>query len=156
MKIFIAFDHAGYELKEKLKPFLTSLGHEVEDCGAFSYDPDDDYPDFITPCAKKVAATPGSRGIIGGASGQGEAMAANRVPGVRAALYYGEPDRRQTDMGGKELDMISSTREHNDANVLSIGSRFLSQEDIEAKIRLFLDTPFSGAPRHARRVEKLG
>jgi ribose 5-phosphate isomerase B len=156
MKIYIATDHGGFELKEKLKPFLASLGHDVEDCGAHTFDKDDDYPDFIIPCAKKVAGDKGSFGIILGGSGQGEAMAANRVPGVRAALYYGEPDRRQTDMGGKELDMISSTREHNDANVLSIGSRFLSQEDIEAKIRLFLDTPFSGAPRHARRVEKLG
>ncbi|MEK9160553.1 MAG: RpiB/LacA/LacB family sugar-phosphate isomerase [Patescibacteria group bacterium] len=154
MKIFVAFDHAGFELKEKLKAFLAEEGHDVEDCGAFTYDADDDYPDFIRPCAEKVAATPGSFGIIGGASGQGEAMVANRVPGVRAALYYGEPDRKQTDMGGKELDMIASTREHNDANVLSIGSRFLSEEQIKEKIRTFLSTPFSGAERHQRRINK--
>lgn len=154
MKIFIAFDHAGFELKEKLKVFLSNEGHDVEDCGAFTYDADDDYPDFIRPCAEKVAATPGSFGIIGGASGQGEAMVANRIPGVRAALYYGEPDRKQTDMGGKELDMIASTREHNDANILSIGSRFLSEAQIQEKIRTFLATPFSGAERHARRIAK--
>lgn len=154
MKLFLAFDHAGYELKEKLKVFLIEEGHEVEDCGAFTYDKDDDYPDFIRPCAEKVAATPGSFGIIGGASGQGEAMVANRVPGVRAALYYGDPDRVQTDMAGKELDMIASTRQHNNANVLSIGARFLSEDQIKEKIRLFLATPFSDEERHQRRINK--
>lgn len=154
MKIYIAFDHAGFELKEKLKAFLTEEGHEVEDCGAFTFDKDDDYPDFIRPCAEKVAADPGSFGIIGGGSGQGEAMVANRTPGVRAALYYGEPDRAQTDMSGKELDMIASTRQHNDANVLSIGARFLSEDQIKDKIRLFLSTPFSGEERHSRRIAK--
>lgn len=154
MKIFIAFDHAGYELKEKLKLFLAEEGHQVEDCGALTFDEDDDYPDFIRPCAEKVAATLGSFGIIGGASGQGEAMVANRVPGVRAALYYGEPDRKQTDMDGKESDMITSTRKHNDANVLSLGARFISEEEAKEVVRRFLTTAFSGNERHVRRLAK--
>jgi len=154
MKIFIATDHGGYELKENLKPFLSGLGHEVEDCGAFTFDKEDDYPDFITPCAEKVAATPGSFGIIIGGSGQGEAMAANRIKGARAAVFYGEPSRTQTDSEGKEIDMIVSTRDHNDANILSLGARFLTEEEIKAKIQQFLSTPFSNHPRHQRRINK--
>ncbi|MBY0111051.1 RpiB/LacA/LacB family sugar-phosphate isomerase [Patescibacteria group bacterium] len=154
MKLFIATDHGGYELKESLKPFLTGLGHEVEDCGAFTFDKEDDYPDFITPCAEKVAATPGSMGIIIGGSGQGEAMAANRVKGARAAVFYGEPTRKQTDSEGKEIDMIASTRDHNDANILSLGARFLTEEEIRGKIEQFLATPFSNHPRHQRRINK--
>jgi len=153
-KIFIAADHAGYELKEKLKPFLTELGHDVEDCGAASFTPDDDYPDFILPCARKVAENPGSFGIIIGASGQGEAMAANTVPGARAAVFYGEPRGRQTDSDGQELDMISSTRSHNHANILSLGARFITEEETREKVRLFLATPFSHDERHVRRIGK--
>lgn len=155
MKIYVATDHGGFELKEKLKPFLVSLGHEVEDCGAHAYDADDDYPDFIIPCAKKVAGDPDSFGIILGGSGQGEAMAANRVPGARAAVFYGEPPCKQTDSGGKEIDMITSTRDHNNANILSLGARFLTEEEIRGKIVQFLAIGFGGG-RHARRVEKLG
>lgn len=154
MKIFIATDHGGFELKNNLKPFLTGLGHEVEDCGAFEFDKEDDYPDFITPCAEKVAATPGSMGIIIGGSGQGEAMAANRVKGARAAVYYGEPQRKQTDSEGKEIGMITSTRDHNDANILSLGARFLTEEEIKGKIEEFLSTPFSDHSRHKRRIAK--
>ena len=154
MKIFIATDHGGFELKENLKPFLSELGHEVEDCGAFSFDKEDDYPDFITPCAEKVSTTPGSFGIIIGGSGQGEAMAANRIKGARAAVFYGEPSRTQTDSEGKEIDMIVSTRDHNDANILSLGARFLTEEEIKAKIQQFLATPFSNHPRHQRRINK--
>lgn len=83
-------------------------------------------------------------------------MGANRVPGARAALYYGSPAKTQTDMAGKELDMIASTREHNNANILSLGSRFLREEEMEAAVKIFLSTPFPGEERHARRVEKLG
>lgn len=155
-KIFIAADHAGYALKEALKPFLSGLGHEVEDCGAFSLDPNDDYPDFMLPCARKVAATPGSFGITIGASGQGEAMAPNRVPGVRAAVYYGAPASTQTDAGGAVLSMIESVRAHNDANVLSLGARFLTEDEAKEAVRVFLATPFSGEERHMRRIEKLG
>lgn len=155
MKIYIATDHGGFELKEKLKPFLASLGHDVEDCGAHTFDKDDDYPDFIIPCAQKVAGDKGSFGIILGGSGQGEAMAANRVPGARAAVFYGEPSRKQTDSDGKEIDMVTSTRDHNDANILSLGARFLTEEEMREKITQFLGTPFGGG-RHTRRVEKLG
>lgn len=154
MQIFVATDHAGFEIKNALIPYLEALGHSVEDCGAFTYDPADDYPDFITACARRVSETKESRGIVIGGSGQGEAMAANRVKGVRAAVYYGEPKTTQTDMGGKELSMIASMREHNDANVLSLGARFLTDEAMKEAIRLFLETPFSGDPRHVRRIEK--
>jgi len=154
MKVFIAGDHGSYELKERLKPYLASLGHDVEDCGAFTYDADDDYPDFVRPCAEKVAATPGSFGIVMGGSGQGEAMAANRVPGARAAVYYGEPSRAQTDITGQSLGMIASTRDHNDANILSLGARFLSEDEAKEAIAAFLSAPFSGHPRHARRIAK--
>ena len=154
MQIFIATDHGGFELKNNLVPFLQGLGHEVEDCGAHVFDKEDDYPDFITPCAEKVAATPGSFGIIIGGSGQGEAMAANRVKGARAAVFYGEPARKQIDSEGKEIDMITSTRDHNDANILSLGARFLTEEEIKAKIQQFLATPFSNHERHQRRINK--
>ena len=154
-RVYVATDHGGYELKEKLKPFLASLGHEVEDCGAHEFNVEDDYPDFIIPCAKKVAGDPGSFGIIIGASGQGEAMAANRVPGARAAVFYGEPTQKQIDSDGKEIDIVTSARNHNNANILSLGARFLTEEEIQGKIEQFLATPFGGG-RHIRRVEKLG
>lgn len=155
-KVYFATDHAGLEGKNHLLEYVKGLGYEVEDCGAFEYDKDDDYPDFIIPCAKKVAADPESFGVILGASGQGEAMGANRVPGARAALYYGAPKGTQTDMTGKELDMIASTREHNNANILSLGGRFLSTEEMEVAVKVFLSTPFPGEERHARRIGKLG
>ena len=153
-KIFIGADHAGYELKERLKPFLAELGYEVEDCGASSLDLGDDYPDFILPCAKKVTENQGSFGIVIGASGQGEAMAANSVPGARAAVYYGEPLKKQTDSDGTELAMLESVRNHNDANILSLGARFLSDEEAKEGIRRFLGTAFSGDERHVRRLKK--
>lgn len=154
MQLFIATDHGGFEIKNALIPYLEALGHEVEDCGAFILDPADDYPDFITACAKRVAETPNARGIVIGGSGQGEAMAANRVKGVRAAVYYGEPSVKQTDITGQELSMIGSVRDHNDANVLSLGARFLTDEAMKEAIQGFLATPFSGDPRHIRRLEK--
>jgi ribose 5-phosphate isomerase B len=155
MKIFIGTDHAGYDTKEKLKVYLTDMGHEVVDKGAFTFDKDDDYPDFIRPVAEGVAANPGSFGIIIGASGQGEAMCANRVPGARAALYYGPAGKNQTDMSGNNLDMLASTRMHNNANILSLGARFLEEDEIKEAIRVFLHTEFSGDERHIRRINKL-
>jgi len=155
-KVYFASDHAGYQMKGMLLAYVRDeLGHEVEDCGAFALDKDDDYPDLIRPCAEKVSADPGSFGIIAGASGQGEAMAANRVPGARAGVYYGDPGVAQTDAGGKELSLIASMRAHNDANILSLGLRFLSEEAAKDAIRVFLATPFDGG-RHERRVRKLG
>lgn len=154
MKIFIATDHAGFELKNKLKEFLTSLGHEVVDKGPFQYNADDDYPDFIRPAAEAVAADKGSLGIVLGGSGQGEAMCANRIRGARAAVYYGEAGT-QTDITGNTIDMITSTREHNNANILSLGARFLTEDEVKVTVKKFIQTSFSGETRHIRRLEKL-
>ena len=145
MKVFFASDHAGYELKNHLVPYVQSLGHEVEDLGPFEFNETDDYPEYIGPAARAVARGVGqdARGIIIGKSGQGEAMCANRVPGVRAAVFY-----------GGQLELIMLAREHNDANILSLGAGFLSTEEAEAAIKLFLSTPFSNDPRHVRRLSK--
>jgi ribose 5-phosphate isomerase B len=156
MKIYIGTDHAGYDTKEKLKVYLSDMGHEVVDKGAFTFDKDDDYPDFIKPVAEGVAGEPGSFGIIIGASGQGEAMCANRIPGARAALYYGPAGKNQTDMSGNNLDMLASTRMHNNANIISLGARFLDEDQLKEAIRIFLHTEFSGDERHIRRINKLG
>lgn len=144
MKVYLGTDHAGFELKEKVKSFLIKEGYEVEDCGAYGFDKDDDYPDFIGKAAQKVSENPDSdKGIIFGGSGQGEAMVANKYKNVRAAVFYGN------------LDMITPTREHNDANILSIGARFLSEDKALEAIKLWLETPFSKDPRHVRRIEKI-
>ncbi len=155
MKIFFASDHAGFEMKQHLLEYVGALGYETEDCGPAAFDPEDDYPDFIMPLAKKVSAESGSFGVIVGASGQGEAMAANRVHGVRAAVYYGPAASSQTDASGNVMDLLVSTRAHNNANVLSIGARFVAHQDIEKALRGWLSTPFSGDERHARRIAKL-
>lgn len=160
-KIYLAADHGGFEQKEMLKTYLATLGHEVEDCGAFTYDKDDDYPDFMTPCAKKVAGNPGSYGIIGGGSGNGEAMAANRIPGARAAVFHGRTNATASiDVSGAAgsedgFDIVRLSRKHNNANILSVGFRFVSDEELQEAVRIFLETPFEGG-RHERRVEKLG
>jgi len=143
MKIHLATDHAGLELKNSIKDYLISKGQDVTDHGAHEYDAQDDYPDYIFPCAKAVAADPESRGIIFGGSGQGEAMAANRVKGVRAAVYY-----------GSEQEIVRLSRGHNNANVLSLGARFISEQVIYEVIETWLDKPFEGG-RHQRRIDKL-
>ena len=143
MKIHLATDHAGLELKNSIKEYLADKGHDITDHGAYEYDALDDYPDFIFPCAHAVASDPLSRGIILGGSGQGEAMAANRVKGVRAAVFYNGPE-----------DIIKLSRQHNNANILSIGARFLSNQDAESIIELWLSTDFE-AGRHVQRIEKL-
>ena len=143
MIIHIATDHAGLDLKNSIKSYLINSGYEVNDHGAHEYDPLDDYPDFIFPCAKAVAADTESRGIILGGSGQGEAMAANRVKGVRAAVYYNGPD-----------EIIKLSRQHNNANILSLGARFMTEDVIYKVINLWLVEPFGGG-RHKRRIEKL-
>ena len=153
-KVYFASDHAGFDLKNALVEHVRALGRDVEDMGALVLNTEDDYPDFITPCAKKVAAEQGSLGIIIGGSGQGEAMAANRIAGVRAAVFYGEPPHPQTDAAGAVLDMGTSIRAHNDANILSLGARFLSEADAKAVVDRFLTTPFSGGERHRRRLAK--
>ena len=143
MKIHIATDHAGLDLKNIIRDYLIDKGHNVTDHGAHKYDALDDYPDFIFPCAKAVAADPESRGIILGGSGQGEAMAANRVKGVRAAVFYNGP-----------AEIVKLSREHNNANILSLGARFMSENEIYDVIEMWLDEPFAGG-RHLQRIDKL-
>ena len=143
MKIHLATDHAGLELKEKVKLYLSDLNYEVIDHGAYEYDALDDYPDFIFPCANAVSNDPESKGIILGGSGQGEAMAANRVKGVRAAVFYNGPD-----------EIIKLSRQHNNANILSLGARFMSEEEMYKIIEVWLSTNFESG-RHQRRIEKL-
>lgn len=144
MKIYIASDHAGFELKGKLIPFLKELGHEVEDKGPFAHNSEDDYPDFIKPVAEAVAQDREAKGIVMGKSGQGEAMAANRVRGARAAVFYG---------GGTEV--LTLSREHNDANILSLGAGLMSEAEAKEAVNLWLSTPFTGEERHHRRITKL-
>jgi len=124
MKVYFASDHAGFEIKNRLVAYVRDeLGYEVEDCGAFIDDPEDDYPAIIAAAAEKlsndVALDRDSRAIVAGGSGQGEAIVANRFKGVRCALYYGDPGKDQVDASGKHLDILASTREHNNANALS-------------------------------------
>lgn len=144
MKVFLASDHAGYELKEALSPFLAERGFEVQDLGPLEYKPDDDYPDYLLMLGRYVADAKGSMGIGIGGSGQGEAIAVNRVKGARAAVYYGGPE-----------EIVKLSREHNDANVLSLGARFLTQEQAKNAVILWLNTPFSQEERHIRRIAKL-
>ena len=143
MIIHIATDHAGLDLKNSLKDYLNSQGYEVIDHGAFEYDARDDYPDFIFPCAKAVASDKNSKGVILGGSGQGEAMAANRIKGIRAAVYY-----------GSEVDIPILSRRHNNSNILSIGARFVSKKEIYTILDEWLSEPFAGG-RHQRRLDKL-
>ena len=140
MRVAIASDHAGFAAKELLKVYLAGLGHAVEDFGCSSAE-SCDYPDFIAPAAEAVAAGKCERGIVLGGSGNGEAMAANKVPGIRAAVV--------TDDFTAEM-----ARRHNDANVASFGARVLSAERIQRLAAIFLDTPFEGG-RHVRRIEKI-
>ncbi len=141
--IYIASDHAGFELKKNIIAFIKSTGQEIEDMGPFKFDADDDYPDFCYPCAVKVGQNPGSMGIVLGMSGNGEAIVANKAKGVRAVLYY----------GGHE-EIVKLARQHNNANVLSIGAKFISQDEVERAINLFIETGFE-AGRHQRRIDKI-
>ncbi len=143
MTIYFATDHAGFALKEKLVPYVRDvLGYVVEDCGAYEFSPEDDYPMFIKKAATVVSAHPDTtKAIILGGSGEGEAMVANKFPHVRATEYY-----------GGSHDIITLSREHNDANVLSLGARFISEEEAKEVVKLWLETPFSGEARHARRI----
>ena len=143
MKIVLATDHAGFELKEQIKKKLLNQNFEVKDFGASVYDALDDYPDFIIPAAKFISKNSDYLGIILGGSGQGEAMAANRVKGIRAVVYYNGPK-----------NIVKLSRQHNNANILSIGARFLSLDDAMDTINLWLKTDFEG-DRHQRRIEKL-
>ncbi|MFA1542791.1 ribose-5-phosphate isomerase [Actinomadura monticuli] len=142
MRVFLGCDHAGFELKEHLVSWLKENGYEAVDCGAFVYDAVDDYPPFVLRAAQRTAAEPGSLGVVIGGSGNGEAIAANKVKGVRAALVWNE-------------DTATLAREHNDANVIALGAR---QHDLATATRfleLFVGTAYSREPRHTRRIRML-
>lgn len=144
MKIYIGSDHAGYELKEKLKKYLSEFDYEVIDKGAFEYKEFDDYPDYVEPVSNSVVEDEGSFGIVIGGSGEGEAMDANRIIGARACEFY-----------GGNLDVVKVSREHNDSNILSLGARFVTEDEAKKAVDIFINTKFSGEERHIRRIEKL-
>ena len=143
MRVHIGGDHAAYDLLGELVAFLEAEGHEVTNHGPHGYDAEDDYPVFVLRAAEAVAADAGSLGVVLGGSGNGEQMAANKVRGIRAALCYNE-------------ELAGLAREHNDAQVISIGGRMNTVDEAKAMVRTFLATPFSGAPRHARRIDMVG
>lgn len=160
MRIAITTDHAGFEALQLLDAFLISLGHQTVNFGPKTLDVDDDYPDYMFPAAKAVAAGDCERGIILGGTGNGEAMAANRIKGVRAAVFYGPiVAKTAIDAEGKlstdPYEIVKLSRDHNNSNILSLSGRFLSQEEMKTAIKIWLETPFSGVERHARRINKL-
>ena len=160
MKIAVATDHAGFEQLKQLKEYIVSLGHEVANYGPQGFDAEDDYPDFIFPAANAVAAGECEAGIIMGGSGQGEAMAANRVKGVRCTLFYSpalakEPIDAEGNMSDDPYEILRLSRQHNHANMLSLSARFLSLDEMKYAIEVWLSTPYSDVERHARRVSKL-
>ena len=142
MRVHIGTDHAGFDLKNYLVSALVADGHDVVDHGPDAYDAEDDYPVYCIPVAEGAVAEPGSLGIVIGGSGNGEQIAANKVVGARAALAY-------------DRDTAALARQHNDANVISIGARMHTEEEVLDLVRLFLATPFSGEERHARRIALL-
>ncbi len=145
MKIYLGTDHAGFYLKEKVKLFLQNKGYDTEDCGAFQFDKDDDYPDFIAKTAEEVSKNfKNSMGIIFGGSGQGEAITANKFKNIRCAVFF-----------GNDMSMVRFFREHNNANILSIGVRFTDEDKSLEAINIFLNTAFSNEERHVRRIEKI-
>jgi ribose 5-phosphate isomerase B len=139
VRVYLGSDHAGFELKAAIISWLKEAGHEAVDCGPASYDPGDDYPPYVMRAAKGTIDDPGSLGIVIGGSGNGEQIAANKIPGIRAALAW-------------TVETARLARQHNDANVLSLGAREYSTEDGVSFVKVFLETPFSGEPRHARRI----
>lgn len=151
--ILIASDHAGFELKQALVPYLRDMDYEVKDFGASIFDAEDDYSDFMAPLAREISESGGAKqGIIIGGSGQGEAIVANRFPHVRAAVFNGQ---YHPDSGRRVPLEVKIAREHNDANILSLGARFLSVADAEEAVKTFLTIPFSREERHVRRLKKI-
>lgn len=159
MKIALSTDHAGFELLKQLQSFLESKGHTCENYGPKAFEPADDYPDFIIPGAKAVASGECEIGIIMGGSGQGEAIAANRVKGARCAVYYG-PAKAQAaiDATGRtaedDYEILRLSRQHNNSNILSLGARFLTQSEMERAVTIWMETAFEGG-RHEARIKKL-
>ncbi len=145
--IHLATDHAGFEYKEKVKAFLLEKGCLVIDHGAEVYTEGDDYPEYIAKAARAVSDSKGEeKAVIFGGSGQGEAMVANRFPHVRAVVCYG---------GEKAQEIVVLSREHNDANVLSIGARFVDEDELTTLVDIWLSTSFSQDERHLRRINKI-
>ncbi|RCV53835.1 ribose-5-phosphate isomerase [Marinitenerispora sediminis] len=142
MRVYLGSDHAGFELKEHLVSWLKERGHDVVDAGPAHYDPADDYPPFVMRAAEGVARDEGALGIVIGGSGNGEQIAANKVSGVRAALVW-------------SVETAELARQHNDANVVSVGARLHSREDATRFVETFLGTPYSGEARHTRRIEMM-
>ncbi|WP_327008519.1 ribose-5-phosphate isomerase [Dactylosporangium sp. NBC_01737] len=142
MRVYLGSDHAGYELKVHLAGALGLQGYEVVDVGPAKFDPDDDYPVFCFHTGARVVADPGSLGVVIGGSGNGEQIAANKVPGVRAALAW-------------NLDTARLGREHNDANIVAVGARQHTLDEATALVSAFLSTSFSGNERHARRIAQV-
>ncbi len=153
MKVYLASDHAGYKLKNSMLRFLIDRGHDVIDCGPYEYNESDDYPDYVASVAAEVSQNPNEAfGIIVGGSGQGEAIMANRYPNVRAVVYQGGSPMSQD---GIARDRVAITREHNNANVLSLGAWFMDEEQAKDAAVRWLATPFSTEERHARRLRKI-
>ena len=144
MQIHLATDHAGYDHKNQVADWLATEGFDVIDHGPYEYDAQDDFPDFVVRAAQAISDNPTDRAVIFGGSGQGEAMLANRFPAVRATVLYNDSP-----------EIVQLSREHNDANVLSIGARFLSVEDTKKHVWDWLHTNRSAAERHNRRIEKV-
>ncbi|MGV1007441.1 MAG: ribose-5-phosphate isomerase [Dermatophilaceae bacterium] len=142
MRVHIGGDHAAYELHRDLVAHLREAGHEVIDHGALAYRDDDDYPVYVLRAAEGVAGDPGSRGVVLGGSGNGELIAANKVAGIRAAYT-------------PSVELARLAREHNDAQVMALGGRFVGSEDAIAITEVFLGTAFSTDPRHARRLQMI-
>jgi ribose 5-phosphate isomerase B len=142
VRVYLGCDHAGFELKQFLVRHLTDAGYEIVDVGPAEYDAEDDYPPYCIEAALRVIADPGSLGVVIGGSGNGEQIAANKVTGCRAALAWNP-------------QVASLARQHNDAQVIAIGARMHSAEQAAEIIEAFLATPFSGDPRHQRRIEQL-
>ena len=144
MKILLASDHAGFALKKLVGTELEKKGYEIEDLGPSTLNEQDDYPELIRPVAERIAKDNALKGIVFGGSGQGEAIVANREKGVRAIVY-------NTD----NIDIVAVGRQHNDANVLSIGARFVSDSAALAAVEKFLSEPFSEDERHVRRIKAI-
>lgn len=160
MKIYIGADHAGFQAKEEAKKYLTGSGHEVIDCGAAALNPEDDYPDFVHPVAKAISEEPTAFGIVFGGNGQGEAIVANRYKNVRAIVFYGVSiPKAAVDVSGSvsydPYEIIRLGRRHDNANIISIGARFTTRDEIKEAIRFFLDIQFLNEERHIRRLGKI-
>ena len=160
MRIALASDHAGFAQLKDLEDFVDSLGHEAFNFGPKKLNPADDYPDFIVPAAVAVAKGECERGIILGGSGQGEAIVANKIKGVRCAVFYGPAvPRKVVDAEGRSshdpYEIIKLVRQHNDANMLSLAARFVALSDMKHVIKLWLEIAFSDEQRHRRRIDKI-